>query len=70
LEALVSKEVSIRKRLLSVKELAEYLGLKAQTIYNRLSAGTFPIKHKRIGRLVKWDIQDVNFYLDSLPANF
>jgi excisionase family DNA binding protein len=56
--------------MLGVRELAEYLGLKAQTVYNKVSAGTFPIKHRRIGRLLKWDIQDVDLYLDRLPANY
>ncbi|HAY22657.1 MAG TPA: AlpA family transcriptional regulator [Desulfobacterales bacterium] len=65
-----SKDGSIKKRMLGVKEVAEYLGLKVQTIYNQVSAGTFPIKHRRIGRLLKWDILDVNVYLDGLPANY
>jgi excisionase family DNA binding protein len=69
-KSLLSKDGSIKKRMLGVKELSEYLGLKAQTIYNKISAGTFPIKHRRIGRLLKWDIQDVDLYLDSLPANY
>jgi excisionase family DNA binding protein len=56
--------------MLGVKEIAEYLGLKAQTIYNQVSGGTFPIKHRRIGRLLKWDVKEVDFYLDSLPANY
>jgi predicted DNA-binding transcriptional regulator AlpA len=55
--------------MLGVKELSDYLGLRPQTIYNRVSGGTFPIKHKRIGRLLKWDIHDVDLYLDNLPAN-
>lgn len=69
-KSLLNKDGSIKKRMLGVKELAEYLGLKAQTIYNKVAAGTFPIKHRRIGRLLKWDILDVNVYLDSLPANY
>jgi predicted DNA-binding transcriptional regulator AlpA len=69
-KSLLNKDGSIKKRMLGVKELAVYLGLKAQTIYNKVSAGTFPIKHRRIGRLLKWDVEDINFYLDSLPANY
>ena len=56
------------KRMLGVAELSEYLGLSTQTIYNQLSAGTFPIKTKRLGRLLKWDIRDVDRYLDKLPT--
>ena len=53
--------------MISIKELALYLGLSPQTIYNQLAAGTFPIKTKRLGRLLKWDIRDVDRYLDRLP---
>jgi excisionase family DNA binding protein len=62
--------MSLKQRLLGVKELSAYLGLKCQTIYNMVSAGNFPIKHKRLGRLLKWDILDVDRYLDGLPANY
>jgi excisionase family DNA binding protein len=58
----------IERRMFGIKELADYLGLSAQTIYNRLSAGTFPIKTKRIGRRLKWDRRDVDRYLEQLPA--
>jgi len=58
----------LEKRMLSIKELSDYLGVSPQTIYNRLSAGTFPIKTKRIGRRLKWDRRDVDHYLDKLPT--
>ncbi len=54
---------------MGVKELSDYIGLRPQTIYNMLCTGRFPIKHKRLGRRLKWEIRDVNNYLDSLPAN-
>ncbi|MDD5641924.1 MAG: helix-turn-helix domain-containing protein [Syntrophales bacterium] len=60
---------TFEKRLLGVKELSEYIGLRPQTIYNLVSARKFPIKHKRFGRLLKWDILDIDHYVDSLPAN-
>ena len=66
----MNNTMTLEKRMLGVKELAEYLGLKAQTIYNKISAGTFPIKHRRIGRLLKWDVRDVDLYLDGLPTNY
>ena len=58
----------MEKRMLSIQEVSTYLGLSPQTIYNRLSAGTFPIKTKRIGRRLKWDRRDVDRYLDKLPT--
>jgi len=64
---LAQDKAPLRKRMLGVAELSEYLGLRTQTIYNQLSAGTFPIKTKRLGRLLKWDLRDVDRYLDKLP---
>ena len=60
--------MAMEKRMLGIKELSGYLGLSPQTVYNQLSAGTFPIKTKRIGRLLKWDIRDIDHYLDKLPT--
>jgi excisionase family DNA binding protein len=60
--------MALEKRMWGVNEVAEYLGLSPQTIRNQLSAGTFPIKTKRIGRLLKWDRRDVDRYLDKLPT--
>jgi excisionase family DNA binding protein len=60
--------MALEKRMWGVNEVAEYLGLSPQTIRNKLAAGTFPIKTKRIGRLLKWDRRDVDRYLDKLPT--
>ncbi|NIO20941.1 MAG: helix-turn-helix domain-containing protein [Candidatus Aenigmarchaeota archaeon] len=57
------------KRLLSVEETANYLGLSPRTIYNavaRKSKKPFPVKPKRIGKLVKFDIRDLERYVESL----
>ena len=51
---------SIKKRLLTVKEAATYLGLAPQTIYNRThrkSKNPFPIKPLRLGRALRFDIR-------------
>ena len=53
--------------LLSVVELACILGIRPQTIYNKMSQGLFPIKHKKIGKLVRFDSRELDKYLDSLP---
>ncbi len=53
--------------MMGIKELAEYVGVKPQTIRNKISLGTFPIPTKKIGRLLKWDRRDVDRYLDKLP---
>jgi len=58
------------KRMLDINELARRIGLKQQTIRNKLNCGTFPIKTKKIGRKLLWDINEVDEFLDSLkPIN-
>ena len=57
------------KRLLSVEEAAAYLGLSPRTIYNGVapkSKKPFPVKPKRVGKLVKFDIRDLERYVESL----
>ena len=57
------------KRLLSVEETAQYLGLSPRTIYNQIGRKAkkpFPIKPKRVGKLVKFDLQELEKYVDSL----
>jgi excisionase family DNA binding protein len=60
--------MALEKRMLSIKDLSDYLGVSLQTIYNKLSAGIFPIKTKSIGRRLKCDRRDLDYYLDRLPT--
>jgi predicted DNA-binding transcriptional regulator AlpA len=62
-------ETTINKRLLSVEETAEYLGVSPRTIYNQIGRKAkrkFPVKPKRINKMVKFDIRDLDAYIDSL----
>lgn len=57
------------KRLLSVQEAARYLSLSPRTLYNAVAPKSklpFPVKPKRIGKLVRFDIRDLDRYVDSL----
>lgn len=57
------------KRFLSVQETAEYLGVSPRTIYNKLSCAgesPFSVKPKRYGKKIRFDIRDLDQYLDSL----
>ena len=54
----------MEKRLLSVKELSEYIGLSPQTIYNKINRGKFPIPYKKVFGLLKWEKQEVNDFLN------
>ena len=58
-----------RKRLLTVPEAAKYLSISPQHIYNGISRNAlkpFPIKPKRIGGSVRFDIRDLEAYVDNL----
>ena len=48
----------IEKRLLSVAELSEYLGLRKSTIYQWSAMRKIPIV--KMGRLVKFDRRDID----------
>ena len=57
------------KRLLSVEEAGIYLSLSPRTIYNGIapkSKNPFPVKPKRMGRAVRFDIRDLDRFCDSL----
>ena len=56
------------KRLLSVEEAAFYLGLSARTIYNQISPKSkvpFPVKALKIGKLRKFDIRDLDKFIQE-----
>jgi hypothetical protein len=64
-------ETQIRPRMLSVEEAARYIGIAAKTIRNRTgpkASDPFPIKPKRIGSRVLFDVKDLDAYLDTLVS--
>jgi len=57
------------KRLLSAEETAKYLGISVRTIYNktgRKAKVKFPVRPKKIGKLLKFDVRELEAYIDSL----
>lgn len=59
-----------RPRLLNIDQTGVYLGISPKTIRNRLgpkAPNPFPVKPKRIGRRVLFDVKDLDSYVDSLP---
>ena len=57
------------RRLLSVEETARYLGISPRTIYNqtgRKAKIKFLVKPKKFGKLLKFDRQELDAYIDSL----
>lgn len=59
----------IKPRLYRVEAAAQYLGIAAKTIRNGIGPKAkrpFPIKPKRIGGRVLFDIKDLDAYIDKL----
>jgi predicted DNA-binding transcriptional regulator AlpA len=64
----VTKMENIEKRLLTIEETAHILGIAPRTIRNRCgpsSKNPFPIKPKRVGRLVRFRAEDVEAYIQA-----
>jgi len=60
---------TITKRLLNAEETAHYLGISIKTLYNQTGPKAkkrLPIRVKRIGKLLKFDIQELDAFIDSL----
>lgn len=63
------KDLAYKKRLFDIKEAALYLGLSPKTLYNgvhKKSTKPFPVRAKRVGGKVLFDILDLEKYVDSL----
>ena len=56
-------------KLLTIKEVARLLQISERTIYNQVRKGAerpFPIKAKRVGKLIRFDVKDVKKYIANL----
>lgn len=58
-------ELEPGKRFLTKKDLGKYLGIAAGTISNQMSKGVFPIRHKKVGRHIRFDMREVLEYIDT-----
>lgn len=55
------------KRLLTVRELAQYMGSTPKTIYTKKSRGKIPSKCiVMVGDSVRFDLSEINKWIDSL----
>jgi len=64
-----AKAPVMQRRLLGVEEVADLLAISPKTIYNqvgRKSKRQFPVKAKRVGRLVKFAVEDVENFIQKL----
>lgn len=67
----MSNQEKQTKRLLSIREAADYLSLSPRTLYNGVAPKSkvpFPVKPKRIGKLVRFDIRDLDRFVDALGS--
>ena len=65
----MKKEIDIKPRLLSVEQTAKYLSIAPKTLRNRLgprAPSPFPVRPKKIGGRVLFDIKDLNGFIDEL----
>jgi len=53
------------KRLINVKELAEILNVPVSWIYQRTRLGTEALPHIRIGKYVRFDVDQVLAFLQA-----
>lgn len=63
------QQAEVKKRLLTITEAAAFLGISPRTIYNRIQRKAehpFPVKPKRIGRAVRFDLRDLEAYIEKL----
>ena len=51
----------VSKRLVGIKDMADYLDISKATLYNWTFQKKIP--YIKIGRLVKFDLQDINKWL-------
>ena len=58
-------QATARRQLLSIKGFADYAGVSANTVYQWRSKGYGPVS-VRIGRHVRYDIDDIHAWLDGL----
>ena len=61
--------INVSKQFLKVKEAAEYLNIPVKSLYNAIAPGAkhpFPVKPKRIGGRVRFDIRDLEEWREAL----
>lgn len=59
------KEDMFKKRLLTIRETAQYLNISEQHIYNSLSQDTFPIPCRKIGRAIRFDVKKLDEFIEE-----
>ena len=54
---------TVGKRLLNVKEAAQYLGLEVDTVYKKARLRELP--HVKVGRALRFDVKALERYIET-----
>ncbi len=57
----------MKKRLLNIREAAEYLATTVGSLYQKIHKGTIP--HVKIGRSVRFDIEKIDEFIKNNTVN-
>ena len=55
-------------RLLTIREVQRIVGLSVPTIYRRIHAGKFPVPLKTGGNSVRFRDDEIQAWIEALPA--
>lgn len=56
-----TKSPLMNRRLLTIKEVADYMGLSVHTLYTMVAQRRIP--HVKVGRLVKFDVETLDKWI-------
>ncbi|MDB4442248.1 helix-turn-helix domain-containing protein [bacterium] len=59
----------MQEKLLTIREVARLLQISPRSIYNRCrkkAPDPFPIRVRRVGKLIRFDPKDIEEYIDRL----
>ena len=61
----------MKKKLIRIEELVELLGeTSKQAVYNKLNRGVLPVPTYKVGRSLRWKLDEVLEYIDNMqPIN-
>lgn len=62
------KEITVRDRLISIREVEERVGLKQSAIYSRMAQGQFPRCRSLGPRTVRWVESEIEAWAAELPT--
>lgn len=63
---LMSNSSNTQKRLMTVTEVAEYIGKTKQAVYHMVSQNSIP--HKYIGHKLRFDREQIDRWIDELDS--